>query len=211
MNVTDNSVLEVIFKSQKSSMKYSEYRDMINQLLAEGKTTGPNQSEEMVGYTKMNQVRMKRLDKTTVIQQDLIDLVKDINRPIELLIITEAWCGDAAQIIPVVHALAEMNDHVNDTYVLRDENPELMGHFLTNGSSSIPIIIVIDTDSKEVLGSWGPRPAEMQQMVMDRKHDPAAPPYSEFAKTAQLWYAKDKTVSTQKEFGEAFRSALAVR
>jgi hypothetical protein len=211
MIMTDNTITEVISKAFETSMDYVQYRTMIDELLGEGKTTGLNQSEEMVGYTNMNQVRMKRLDKTTKIRSDLEATVKGINKETNLLIITEAWCGDAAQIIPVVHGLAEMNELVYDSYVLRDENPDLMDQFLTNGSRSIPIIIIIDRTSGEVLGSWGPRPAEMQQMVMDRKNDPSAPPYSEFAKTAQLWYAREKTLSIQQEFGDALRNATQSR
>src|SRR5690625_5366915 len=81
---------------------YESYRNLIDELLEDNKTTGPNQSEEMVQYTKMNVHRMKRLDKQVEVNEDLIERVKQIKKTVVWLVITEGWCGDAAQIIPAL-------------------------------------------------------------------------------------------------------------
>src|SRR5690625_7763186 len=52
---------------------YESYRKLIDELLEENKTTGPNQSEEMAQYTKMNDHRMKRLAKQDDVHEDLIE------------------------------------------------------------------------------------------------------------------------------------------
>lgn len=187
-------------------MSYEQYRDLISQLLSENKTTGPDQSEDMIGYTRMNQVRMKRLDKVTHILPEVARKISQIKSPQTWLIITEGWCGDAAQILPVVQKIAELNPMIETRYVLRDEHPELMDLFLTNGARSIPIIIAWDPAEETVLSHWGPRPAEMQQIVMDRKGDPNATPYKVFAVEVQKWYAQEKTLSIQKELTESLEA-----
>ena len=47
----------------EKGMKVDEYIKMIDDLLAEGKTTGEDQSESMINYGKLNRQRMKRLTK----------------------------------------------------------------------------------------------------------------------------------------------------
>ena len=61
-----------------------------------------------------------------------------------LLVLAEGWCGDAAQILPVINKIAEYSSLIDLKVVCRDENPELMDQFLTNGSKSIPKVIIID-------------------------------------------------------------------
>lgn len=183
------------------SMSYAEYRELIATLVAEGKTTGPNQSEELAGYTALNAHRMKRLDKNTVLEPAVLDGLAAIERKQTWLVLTEGWCGDAAQNLPILAKMAEANPNVELRLVLRDDNLDLMDAYLTNGGRSIPKLIALDSESLAELGTWGPRPAPVQQMMMDYKADPNKPPYSEFNKTIQLWYARDKTRTAQGEFG----------
>ena len=184
---------------------YDNYRTNIEKLFAIGKTTGDNHSDAMLNYTKLNIFRMKRLDKTTRLTENTLAQIKKENRKITWLVITEAWCGDAAQVIPVLNKLAEENENIDLKLILRDENSEVMDQFLTNGTRSIPILIVLDSETLEVLNSWGPRPTEVQKMVMDAKADAQSNPeeskeiWEEVKKNSQLWYAKDKTKTIQDE------------
>lgn len=121
---------------------------------------------------------------------------------------TEGWCGDAAQIVPVLNHMAATNDHITLRFILRDENLAIADAFLTNGARAIPKVLVLDATTLEVLTTWGPRPAEMQKMVLDAKaaslvtEDKAAQKaISEAAaNNLHLWYAKDKTKTIQVEF-----------
>ncbi len=191
---------EAIKKALVGAMTYLEYRAMMDALLEDGKTTGPIQTDAYVHYTMMNQARMRRLDKTIKVSTKSIQEITAISSPQTWLIITEAWCGDAAQIIPVLKKIADLNDSIQTRFVLRDEHEELMDLFLTNGGRSIPKVIVIDNEKEEVLFDWGPRPHEVQDMVNQRKLEKDSEPYMEFAEKVQKWYAKDKTKSTQEEF-----------
>ena len=184
----------------EKSFDYTHYRAMVAQLLSEGKTTGPNQSEDYIFYTQLNQQRMDRLDKRLKLAPEWQPLLENLRRGYTFLTITEAWCGDAAQNVPIIDAIAQQSDKITHRLVLRDEHPELMDHYLTGGARSIPKTIFFDADTGAELGTWGPRPAEAQEMVMAYKALPEPkPPYSEFVKDVQLWYAKNRTVSTQAE------------
>jgi hypothetical protein len=198
--------MERIIKEALSASKtYSEYRELIDSLMEDGKTTGPNQSEDFLHYTNLNVTRMRRLDKTTRIEDEVLKVIQNVKKEQIWLIITEAWCGDAAQVIPVVEAIARLNEMVQTRYVLRDEHTELIDLFLTNGGRSIPMILLLNTEKDQVYATWGPRPSELQEVIDANKASDIPKPYSELSTDVQRWYAKDKTLSTQREFSSVIR------
>jgi hypothetical protein len=113
----------------------------------------------------------------------------------KLLVIAEDWCGDASSTIPVVAKLAATVPGLELRVILRDENPEVMDRYLTNGSRSIPIVIVLDDGYRE-LGHWGPRPRELQAWVMD--HRLTIPKAVRYPQVRQ-WYARDRGETTLRE------------
>ena len=148
------------------AMSYGSYMTLTEQLVEEGRTSGPNQSEPYVYYTKLNFQRMKRLNKTIEVPARIIELLKEKAANWTWVIITEPWCGDAAQCVPVLEKIAQTHSFVKTAYLLRDEHPEVMDAYLTNGGRAIPKLICLDQDGKEVF-TWGPRPAVIQE-VMNR-------------------------------------------
>ncbi len=180
------------------AIDYPSYRELIDQLLAAGKTSGDMQTEKRIHFTRLNVQRMKRLDKTTKLIPDLQEKLSHLNRSQIWLVITEAWCGDAAQIVPLFRHIEKVSDHISLKLLFRDENPALMDQFLTNGARAIPKMISLDADTHAVLGTWGPRPQTAQQMVMDHKVNPILPEEA-FKKELHTWFARDKTLSIQKE------------
>jgi hypothetical protein len=110
------------------------------------------------------------------------------------LVLTESWCGDAAQSMPIMNKLAEITNKIHLRVVLRDEHPELMNAFLTNGSQSIPKLIVTDTSTNELIGEWGPRPSVATEMVNSYKREHGSLS-AEFKQDLQVWYNKDKGAS----------------
>ncbi len=115
--------------------------------------------------------------------------------PLKLLTIAEDWCGDAANTVPIVERFAEAVPCVEHRIIKRDEYPDVMDRYLTNGSRSIPIVIVLDEDFQE-LGHWGPRPTELQAWVMENKA--TLPPEERYPKIRR-WYAKDRGETTLRE------------
>lgn len=188
----------IIEKSLENTLTYQEYKEFVKNLLAEGRSTGPNQSEALTNYSMLNDRRMKRLDKTIKINETTQQAIERVTEPQTWLVLTEGWCGDAAQNLPVLHKMAELNDNINLKLVLRDENLELMDLFLTNGGRSIPKLIALDTDNN-VIDTWGPRPAVAAKMVADYKAEHGSLD-AQFKQDLQVWYNKDKGISTQEDF-----------
>ncbi len=201
----------------RSAMTYREYRDLIDQLLAEKKTTGNNHSEAMIQYTELNKTRMNRLDKTTRLTEETIAQLARLKCPLLWLVITEAWCGDAAQIIPIMNRMAETSENIELKLILRDEHLDVMDAFLTNGGRSIPKLVILDPATYEVLEAWGPRPVEVQTLSDQGRQELKDIPDEELRRlkseelkiTLQKWYAKDKTRSTQQEIIKAIVEAAA--
>ena len=108
------------------SMTFTEYLDLVDGLLKDGKTTGPVQTVAKVEFTKLNRYRMNRLEKTTVLGEGIKAAAAGLNRKLTWLIITEGWCGDAAQNVPAIEKIAAESDNIETRYILRDENLELM-------------------------------------------------------------------------------------
>jgi hypothetical protein len=178
-------------------MTYEQYLQLTEALLKENRTTGNNHSPAMIEYTRLNDRRMKRLNKTVVLDHLLVEKIKSINTPWIWLVLTEAWCGDAAQNIPVLAKMAEQNDNIALKLILRDENPEVMDAYLTEGGRSIPKLVCLTPELDEI-GTWGPRPEPVQQMVREFKKEEDGD-YKVFVEKVQLWYAKDKTMTMQSE------------
>ncbi len=186
----------------KEAMTYEQYRDLIDQLLLEHKTTGADHSDGLVKYTELNRQRMRKWDKIVDVNESLLQRLRAIEKPMVWLVLTEAWCGDAAQNIPVLARMAEATPQVSLKLLLRDSHLDLMDHYLTQGSRSIPKLIVLDATTLKELGTWGPRPAETQKMVMAHKENPGNVTKEEFYEQIHAWYAHDKTQSIQHEFEE---------
>lgn len=198
--MTEVNVSFITRKIIENAYTYTEYRDLIDNLLQQGKTTGENHSEAMIHYTKMGVHRMKRLDKYTTLSEELIHRLHSVERQMTWLILTEAWCGDAGQSLPVIQKIAEESPAIQVRYLLRDKHLEIMDQFLTDGKSrSVPKLICLDSTSLEVLGSWGPRPKEAQQLYNSlREREDIS--YREAAEILHKWYADDHTRSIQNEF-----------
>lgn len=184
---------------------YTAYRNMVDALFAQGKTTGPEQSEDLLNYTKLNIHRMHRWDKTFEVAPEVKERMQALTCDIHWLLLTEAWCGDASQNVPVLHKMAEASPHVHLRLLLRDEHLDIMDRFLTNGARAIPKLIVLDGQFN-VKATWGPRPATPQQMVMDNKRT-GAMTYEELSPILHKWYADNKGIDLQEEMLGLMESA----
>ena len=182
----------------EKSMTYAEYIKLIDDLLLDGKTTGPNQSEAMFNYGKLNRQRMHRLEKTVELKDSLKEEAQSVKRKMIWLIITEGWCGDAAQNIPIIEKIAAENPNIETRYVLRDENTELMDAYLTNNARSIPKMIALDAKTLEEIGTWGPRPLAAMEHFYEMRNQGLEKP--KMMENMQRWYLSDKEQSIQKEF-----------
>lgn len=182
----------------QKSISYNSYREVVDTLAANNDTTGEDKSEARVNYTKLSARRMKRWDKTLKIDEKHKTLLADFEVPVTWLVITESWCGDAAHVMPALNKIAETNPNITLKVVLRDENEALMDMFLTNGSKSIPKLIMIDNSTEEVLATYGPRPSEATNFVNRFKAENGALT-PEFKEDLQHWYNSDKGQTIVKD------------
>ena len=153
-----------------NAMSYPSYVSLVEQKFAEGRSTGPEDlPEKFVQFSGLNLRRMRRVRKTFRKTPELIAQLKNFDIPMQWLIITEGWCGDAATAVPVIEGIAEEMDKVSTHYVLRDKNLDLMDQFLTNGGRSIPKLIALEKESGDILFQWGPRPEPAKELFLQNK------------------------------------------
>lgn len=189
----------VIAKALFNSHSYLEYRKLMADLLKDGKSTAVEQTQERTHYSELNESRMRRLDKTMRITDENGAKLKALTKRYIWLVLSESWCGDAAQILPILHKMElESMGKIEMKLVLRDENEMLMNHFLTNKSKAIPKLIIIDKETGSVVGDWGPRPQGAVNLIEAYKAEFGS--IDETVKAnLQLWYLHDKGLSTQNE------------
>ena len=187
----------IIQSALQNSLSYYEYLSLVSKLISEGKSTGNEQSADLLHYSELNEVRMKRLEKTLKLDAELEKTLQNIASKQTWLIISEGWCGDAAQILPIIKLMSEASENIALKLVFRDENEELMNLFLTNGAKSIPKLLILD-ENLNLINHWGPRPEAAKNLILDYKAKNGI--VDETAKIAlQKWYLDDKGISTMKE------------
>lgn len=176
---------------------YTEYMHALGKQLDEKK-----ENDKMLNYIFLNVKRMKRIEKQYEPSPYLIKLIQRMNVQVTWLTITEGWCGDAAHVLPVLEKLSTYSFKPTMKIILRDEHPDLMERFLTNGSRSIPKIIAVSNDG-EVLSIWGPRPNMAQKMVESYKSGISEySNYQELTSALQKWYHYDRYLSFESEIIE---------
>jgi hypothetical protein len=123
-------------------------------------------------------------------------------------VITEAWCGDGAQSIPHLAKLADLNPLITLKIMFRDEHPELMDAYLTNGNRSIPKLVAMTADLKQELFTWGPKPNYLLDLHAAFRQNPEGRSYSDFLEEVHLWYAKNKQKDLESEIYPLISSTL---
>lgn len=199
------SKLNLLIEHLPSAITYKDYKDLVKNLLDQGKSTGHTQSEAYLNYSKLGFSRMKRWEKTFKLNKAQIDRIKAVDKTQTWLVIAEGWCGDAAPALPIMKTMSEHNQHINFKIILRDDFPDLIDAFLTNGGRSIPKLISFNPDTKQVFFTWGPRPSEATKMVEKEKAQKGELS-AEFKTELQHWYNQDKGQTTVEDLISALES-----
>ncbi|MBU3680387.1 MAG: thioredoxin family protein [Flavobacterium sp.] len=190
------------------SYTYESYRAEVKSQLEKGKVTGHEQSEALLHYTELNEARMNRLEKTTNLTAETQHAIQQWGKKIVWLVLTEGWCGDGAQVLPVLYKIAQENANIDFKLVFRDQNEELMQLVLTNDSRAIPKLLIIDAESHTLLGQWGPRPQGALELIANYKKEHGV--VDETAKAnLHLWYFHDKGVEIQQEIVALMHQVLS--
>ena len=188
-----------------SALTYEQYVQLSIDRLAQGLSTSDDphyNTPEILGYVKLNLHRMSRLNRQMSIIPELQAAMARVTEPWTWLVLTESWCGDAAQIVPVLHRLAHESPPVEIRFLLRDQHPAVINAYLTNGGRSIPKLICLRTidltdPTLREIGTWGPRPAGLQTLMNDWRTENL--PLADAVERAQRWYNDDRTQAIQHE------------
>ena len=151
--------------------------------------------EQYVATARANAELWRGVYQLARVPDDLARRAADLPVSRHVLILSEDWCGDAVNTVPLIARIAAASPKVDLRVLARDENPDLMDTHLTNGARSIPIAIVYDADFQE-RGWWGPRPSVLQEWVMGPGK---ALPKDEKYREIRRWYARDRGRSTYEE------------
>jgi len=184
-------------KIPHSGYTYDEYRQMTQEQIDNTNPEKLNISEvERFNYIKLNKHRSNRIDKYYEVAGEIIEEVSKIDEPQLWMMITENWCGDSAQSLPYIAKIASLNNSIDLRIILRDSHPEIMDLYLTNGTRSIPKLVVFDMEGNEKF-MWGPRPEEAQKLMKQWKAEEIVKP--ELYEKLHLWYSKDRGKNIEDE------------
>jgi thiol-disulfide isomerase/thioredoxin len=189
--------LKTIFEK---ALRYENYRKEVDALVAEGKTTGAVQTPELLEYTKLNIQRMNRLDKTVALDEQTLIQLSQLDHNYKWLLVGDAWCGDCAQIIPIINKMSEADgSHIDFRIISRDAVPGLIETLNENKSRSIPKLVMMDADTYETLHIWGARPLAAHEILLHYKANQNVMSKEDFEKQLHLWYAKDRGQNIMRE------------
>ncbi len=166
----------------------------------------PTFAESVAAATK-DQDLWPMIHRTARVPAELVRRVESIGGDWHLLILSEDWCGDAVNTVPLLARLAELSSNLAVRVLPRDQNLDLMDAHLTNGSRSIPAAILLDAEFVE-RGWWGPRPAPLQRWVM---HEGKALASEQRYPEIRKWYARDRGLTTLDEIVTLLMAAAAAR
>lgn len=179
-------------------MDFQTYQGLFEHILDDHNPKAPYDNADYFNYTKLNFSRSKRWLKHGILTDEMTGILKNITKPLQWIVITEPWCGDASHIVPFLHMMSEVNPLISVNYELRDSEPFRINDYLTNGGKSIPKLIVRDQEGKDLF-SWGPRPADCQK-VYDRLKDEKAD-FETMKIALQHWYNENEGKDIQQELG----------
>jgi len=168
---------------------------------------GAQEFEAMLASAQKNVELWTALWRHARVDDDYVRRASALSGCWHLLVLSEDWCGDAVNIVPVVARLAERCANVDLRVLARDANPDIMDAHLTGHSRSIPVIIVLD-DAYEERGWWGPRPTALQRWVSGQGQ---LLEKSTRYREARTWYARDRGRTTLEEVVSMLERAAAAR
>ena len=190
----------------QSTFDYPHYRLLIDELFEKGMSTTGTDDPEKLKPVKINIARMNRIDKTYQPSDSVKAIVRRL-QPMRWLVISEGWCGDSAQLVPVFAKLAALNPSVKMEIILRDQHPDVMDKHLTDGKRSIPKFVFKRISDGAILAEWGARPKPLQDLVVKWLAEPGL---GKEAREERIhsWYAQDKALSVEHELIRLFEGII---
>lgn len=186
----------------KTVKDYYNYKSFVEQETLRLEKEGQSHEDLRVkykDYSEMNIKRMERSDRTYKPSEEALTQLGKIEEKQIWWVITELWCGDSAQTLPIIAKLADaQSEKIELRIILRDDYVDIMDQYLTNGGRSIPKLIALEESSGKELFTWGPRPKGAQE-VMDKAKENPDLSQEDIINQLYVWYPKDRGKSTESE------------
>ena len=90
-------------------LSFEEYESKFQHWVQEQQTSSANPTSQLIEFTKLNWIRSQRIKKTVSLNPALLEEVAKLKYNYTWIVVTEAWCGDSAQNLPVIAAIANSN------------------------------------------------------------------------------------------------------
>ncbi len=178
-------------------MTIDDYNQLFDDILSGAYEQAPYDQEAYLHYVKLNKSRTARWNKQGEIGPELRKVLESIDSPQKWVLITEPWCGDAANSVPFIAKMAKTNPLIELEIQLRDSAGSEIDDYLTNGGKSIPKLVVRDGAGKDLF-TWGPRPTEAQEMAMNHKTQTDRSKDEKYGELLQ-WYRQNNGQTIQNE------------
>ena len=191
----------------KKGYSFDQYLERIEDELEE--QIELDDPKELVPLFAMNLKQSRDIRKNFRYNPGMEKKAKSYNADLKILVISEGWCEDAAQIVPIVDRLAETIG-VELKIVLRDENLALMEEYHTDGSFSVPMVIGVTPEGEEAF-RFGPRPAKAMVFTNRFKKDPDKYSKDDFIEDLDRFYLENHgqdIITEILELVEAYQSEL---
>ncbi len=96
------------------------------------------------------------------------ELLTGFKRPMKVLCLAGAWCGDCVNQCPIFERFAEATPAVDIRYFDRDAHADLAGELKICGGARVPVVVFLAEDS-ELIGWYGDRTlAKYRQLARDQ-------------------------------------------
>jgi hypothetical protein len=112
--------------------------------------------------------RMERIRGGVFVEPHEEALLAGLTRWVHVVAIAEAWCGDVQRHAPVLQRLADLAPNLEVRYIRREQHPDVLLRFLTNGGEAIPKFVFLSADFVEC-GNWGPMPHACRELLSKGK------------------------------------------
>ena len=181
-------------------LTYSGFVDLLERRAADVRADPQRAGHDKhARFTLLNLQRTRRIERTYSVTDRLRSVVAAVAQPQLWMVMTEPWCGDSAQNLPYIAKIADINPNIDLRILLRDEHPDIMEHYLTEGTRSIPKLVAFDLSGRELF-SWGPRPRSADELF--RSERASGTPMDVALEKVHRWYGTDKGKELENEFLE---------
>jgi len=120
--------------------------------------------DEFVDHAQKNRGRMRDTYEGFDFDEDTLAFFNG-RTPLQVLVVAEDWCPDVVQNVALIARVADEVPGMELSIVGREDNPELMDAYLTNGKRRIPVIGFFDMTFRE-LARWSGRCKEADEWIL---------------------------------------------